>query len=522
MHAIIFGGVIDYYHHESIKRAPGAHRIATHLRREGMDVEVVDFVQSWTSQQLKDFFINRVRKDTVFVGVSATFNVNGFESLEKFLSWLKVKYPDIPVVAGTQSYYNASDLPIDWLLHGYGEVAISALVRHLTNIGTDLKYESHGNYNYINATKHYDATKLRDFTIDYEERDFIAPQEVLTIELGRGCIFNCGFCTLLHRNIKGDHSRTEDNLYDELLRNYETWGTTHYTFSDETVNDYTEKLYRYSKVITKLPFRPRFGGYIRGDLLVSRPEDWDMIWDLGLDSHFYGIESFNREAAKKVGKGMETGRLQDGLLAFRDHFNDKGFYRGHINLIAGLPGDNPDTLNSTAGWLETHWWPHDSAFMNPLWIPTEVAREYDETNNFAKDPEKWGYTKTTIKESNPNNDDLIVNPHWPLWKQLYDGLKERDEMQGVPRPKGGGTNGMTFMNWKNGSTNVYEMLKFLNDKFPRPAMRDQPPTVFSYHNWLIDPKYTWDDMKKPQRTLEVPVEYAREFIQKYIQKKLNF
>jgi hypothetical protein len=40
-HGIILGGVVDYYY-DSIKRAPGAHKIATHLRREGWDVEVLD------------------------------------------------------------------------------------------------------------------------------------------------------------------------------------------------------------------------------------------------------------------------------------------------------------------------------------------------------------------------------------------------------------------------------------------------------------------------------------------------
>ena len=46
-HGLIIGGVVDY-HYVSVKRAPGAHKIATHLRRQGWDVEVLDFVQSWT------------------------------------------------------------------------------------------------------------------------------------------------------------------------------------------------------------------------------------------------------------------------------------------------------------------------------------------------------------------------------------------------------------------------------------------------------------------------------------------
>ena len=110
------------------------------------------------------------------------------------------------------------------------------------------------------------AARMKDLSTHYEERDYIQPQEVLTVEFGRGCIFNCHFCTLTHRNIKDDHSRAEDNLYNELLENYNKWGTTNYSISDETVNDYTEKLQRYANVITKLPFKPNMSGYIRADL----------------------------------------------------------------------------------------------------------------------------------------------------------------------------------------------------------------------------------------------------------------
>ena len=518
MHAMIFGGVVDYYY-DSVKRAPGAHRIASHLRKEGMDVEVVDFVQSWTTEELKDYFKLRVRNDTVFIGVSATFTVD-FDSLKEFLEWTKIEYPHIPIVAGTQSYYNASYVPVDWLIVGYGELAISALVRHLTNIGTDLKYETHGSYNYIDATHNYDATRIKDFTISYEERDFIQPQEILTVELGRGCIFNCHFCTLVHRNIKGDHSRDEDNLHDEFLRNYEQWGTTSYTLSDETVNDYSEKLHRYARVVRKLPFRPNLGGYIRGDLLVSRKDDWDMLWDLGLDSHFYGIESFNNKSGRAVGKGMETVRLQDGLLEFKEHFNKKGHYRGHINLIAGLPHETLDTLRDTKKWLDEYWLPDDSTHINPLWIPTGAARKYDEVNRYAEDPAKFGYHKTTIRASNPN-DEPWVDGEVPRFRGLYEGLKARDGLNQLPEPKGGGMAGMTFMNWENDETNIYEMLKFIELEFYKGPINDQPPTVFSFHNWLIDPKYTWRDMKTPQRLLELPKDLAAKFISDYKTKKFS-
>jgi len=60
-----------------IKRAPGAHRIATHLREEGYDIEVIDFWPAWTYEELRELFQDRLRDDTIFVAVSAIFPNGG-------------------------------------------------------------------------------------------------------------------------------------------------------------------------------------------------------------------------------------------------------------------------------------------------------------------------------------------------------------------------------------------------------------------------------------------------------------
>ena len=65
-------------------------------------------------------------------------------------------------------------------------------------------------------------------------------------------------------------------------------------------------------------------GYIRGDLLVHKHKDWQAIEDIGLNTQFYGIETVNRPAARAVGKGMETGKLQEGMLEYRECMKSNG------------------------------------------------------------------------------------------------------------------------------------------------------------------------------------------------------
>ena len=512
------GGVVDYYY-DSIKRAPGAHKIATHLRREGWNVEVLDFVQSWSMEELKEFTRQRVSKDTKFLGLSATFSIR-FKTLYEFAYWFKEEYPDILIIGGSQAFHNCEGLPLDYMVHGYGELAMSAI------LSGDVRYQTHKwlnghKFRRVDATHDYMAARMKDLSTHYEERDYIEPQEVLTVEFGRGCIFNCHFCTLTYRNIKDDHSRSEDNLYEELLENYNKWGTTNYSISDETVNDYTEKIERFAGSIRKLPFKPNMAGYIRGDLLVHKQKDWQAIEDIGLNTQFYGIESFHTPSAKSVGKGMQSGKLQDGLLEYKEHMKSKGHFQAHLSLIAGLPHETLDTLRETKKWILNNWIGQSSQIM-PLWIPDQT-RIYEEQSRFAMDPAKYGFHKTTMEESS--------NGFWEDGPQerfgnLYRGIKKREEEQtGVIYNTEESTfqEEMSFMNWKSDTLNLYQVLNYLEHEWytDDEAIRNQPPLPFSYHNWLIDSKYKWEDMSKPMNELEVPKKLAGEFIKSYIQKKLN-
>ena len=519
-HGIIMGGVVDYYY-DSIKRAPGAHKIATHLRKEGWNVEVLDFVQSWKLDELKEFSRQRVTTDTKFLGLSATFSIR-FKVLFEFVRWFKKEYPDILIVGGSQAFHNCEGIPLDYMVHGYGELAMSAI------LSGNVKYTEHRwlnghKFRRVDATHDYMAARMKNLSTHYEERDYIEPHEVLTVEFGRGCIFNCHFCTLTYRNIKDDHSRAEDNLYKELLENYNKWGTTNYSISDETVNDYTEKIERFAGAIRKLPFKPNMAGYIRGDLLVHKQKDWQAIEDIGLNTQFYGIESFHRPSARSVGKGMESGKLQDGLLEYRDYMKSKGHFQAHLSLIAGLPHETLDTLRETKKWVVENWVGQSSQIM-PLWIPDQT-RQYEEQSRFAMDPEKYGFTKTTMAET--SNGFWEDGPQKRFGK-LYKGIKFREEEQEgkvvYNTEESTFQEEMSFMNWKSDTLNLYQVLQFLEHEWyvDDEQIIQQPPLPFSYHNWLIDKKYKWEDMSKPMDKLPPPKEIAAKFINLYKYKKLNY
>ena len=79
------------------------------------------------------------------------------------------------------------------------------------------------------------------------------------------------------------------------------------------------------------------------------------------------------------------------------------------------------------------------------------------------------------------------------------------------------------MNWKNENTNLYQILEYLEHEWYAgdEQLWNEPPFPFSYHNWLIDPKYKWEDMKTPKDKLDLPQDLAAEFIEDYKRKKLG-
>ena len=384
-----------------IMRSHGAHKIASFLREQGADVEAIDYAYCWRLEELKDLWKSRYHSKTFFLCISTVFKQSSFH-LWSFVDWVRDKYPHIHIIGGTQSVDKLLPYNLDWYMYGYGEYGMLELLSYLKNGKKgDLKYYKVGKRNIINAQKHYPAFPKKDLGISYEDRDFIKPWEVLPTEWARGCIFQCAFCSYPILGVREDHSRDPEDLKKELVENYEKWGVKHYLLADETVNDYHPKLQKYADVIKTLPFQPLFGGYCRADLIAGRKKSWETYIELGFMSHFYGIESLHHPAAKSIGKGMEVGRLKDGLLEFKEYGfknNKDGFYAGYISLIAGLPNETAKTLDEGNEWLKNHWQDGFCAIGTlSLNLPIyqgeyeHIAYELANLSLIEKDPGKYGY-----------------------------------------------------------------------------------------------------------------------------------
>lgn len=353
-HALIFGGTckIDGKGNSQLIRLAGSHRIATWLRNQDWDIEVLDYFFAWSLEELQEYCRSRITADTVFIGYSATF-ASTDSRLTEFIIWFRSSYPHIKVLVGGQDVI-LTKIDADYYLDGYSEYALDAVIKHILH-KEKLLYTLWNNGKLIKANLNYPAYPMPSLSIRYEDRDFIDPYETLPVELSRGCKFKCTFCNYPILGVKGDYSRDADDFKEELATLYNKYGVSKFNLADETINDRTEKLEKFANVVQQLDFKPWLNGFIRFDLLVSRPKDWDIVIGMNLFGHHYGIETLNHESGKAVGKGMHPDKIKEGLVNVRKYFKEKGPYRGLITLIAGLPHETKESLSSTLDWMTNNW-----------------------------------------------------------------------------------------------------------------------------------------------------------------------
>lgn len=435
MHGLIFGTKShmdeqQIFHSKGFRtlvdipaRTFGAYKIATHLRDIGWDIEVIDFFYAFSFEEICSLLQDRITEETKFIGFSIFYKQHdqgdndprGIQfytgedgKLNQVLRYIHINFPWVTTVCGAQKLKSLMKIKCHYHIIGFGENAIVELTNHLIGKGPHPETTTVKNLynvpsssydielNVIDSTRHYPAFPKRSAKITYEERDYIQPNETLNIEFSRGCKFKCAFCSYNPLGVKGDMTRCNDDVYEELMENYEKWGCTHYIVSDETFNDTSEKLDKFAEVCKRLPFQPTFHGFVRMDLMASRGErDWDNMLEMGFVGHHYGVETLNHEAGKAIRKGMHPDKIKDYLVKTREYFvknSPVGYYSGVITMIAGLPHESHESLKESQRWLFQNW--PDKYFFIPLvlTVPEKLDKNrFDPNSDFDNLSLQHGY-----------------------------------------------------------------------------------------------------------------------------------
>ena len=474
-------------------RPGGAHRIATELRDQGWDIEVVDFAYMWGFRDLRKLLKRRMDKNLKWIGFSQLYT-GWSPEVEKFCAFIKTKYPDIVTVLGSMMYETTGSNFIDYYVKGYGERSIIALLKYLFSNGKKPNIVGVDGNQVLLSEGDCKSTPWKDPLIKYEDRDFIQPWEWLSVEFSRGCKFACAFCNFPELGVKGDYTRDASSFEYQMKDTYDRYGVSRYIVSDETFNDTVQKITKFADAVENLDFDPFFSGFVRADLLVSRPQEREEMLRMNMLGHFYGIESFNQETGRAVGKGMNPDKLKEGLLDTKKYFlnHGTGRYRATISLIAGLPYEPNESLDRTEQWMLDNW--EDQGFMYfPLEIPSPSVNQ---SSKLTLEYKKYGYEIMDVDE---------------IYSQAHLGLKTRSDL----------------LPWKNEHTN-YQEVQTRVDRFANSVHTN----YFKLGNFpLSTVAHNMDDLTIDE-LLELPnssENYSNafhnkemEFVHSYIQKKINY
>ena len=421
-HAIIF---TDVTNNIAISPSIGAFKCAHALRKHGYNCLVVGHLSEYPQQELKELLSHAISDATVLVGFSRSFFKNveitvepgqptppypniphsdmfpqGKEFEKEIFAFVRGLNANIKFVAGGNilSSKNISNKNVDYVCLGYSEASIVNLVDHLTK-GTPLL----GSSKNIHGRIMIDGALVPGY--EFSEDDMIwldtdvVNHKTLPIEIGRGCIFKCKFCSYpMNGKSNLDYVKSSHNLYSELLNNYEKFGVENYIIIDDTFNDHPDKLQSVLTAVRRLPFQPRFWAYTRLDLLCTRPDSIDVLYDIGVRGFYFGIETLNLETGRIIGKGYDRAKQIATLKRIKEKYGDSVSLHG--SFIVGLPKESVEQSKETFEMIRTGQIPLDSWTANGLRI-TKVFE-----NNWSSDIDKnyksYGYVDTGTPDHSPN------------------------------------------------------------------------------------------------------------------------
>ena len=402
---IIFYGNSDFPYSQ---KTAGPFRIATELRKHGFTVRCIDLqVFKGIDENFKKVFSSMVSNKTLWTGFSGTFlrdifgkpqlpslvektihknNPDFFDTgIKEFVNFAKELNPKMKLLLGGARLHQLESFGFV-TFEQYVDKEIVDYTKWLAKLSKNIDLQFYSNKIIGKEYENFSTSQ-----IVYDKTDIIESVDTLPLEIARGCIFKCKFCSYpLNGKKKGDWIKRSETLKDELLRNYEQFGVTNYAFTDDTYNDSLDKLkLLQDEVYSKLPFNIKFASYIRLDLIVRYPEMADILKESGLTSAVCGMETINPRSAKAIGKGLDPQVQIDFARELKE--NTWNNILMSSNFILGLPHDTKETVDEFENWLFSENNPFDYWYVFALGIfPVGSNKSYYQSE-FDLNYAKYGY-----------------------------------------------------------------------------------------------------------------------------------
>ena len=354
----------------------GPYKVAHTIRKAGYTCLVINHLSAWTLTELQELIDLTVSDETRLVGFSTTFMRSieidrdptkptpplpdlphdtvfpqGKEFENKFMAYLKNKNKNVKTaVGGVRASPEYSNRNINFVSLGFSENTVVNLMNHLFKDEPLVNSSKNIWGRFILDDKFAKGYNFQEGEMRWLPID-VVNHKYLPIEIGRGCVFKCKFCDYPMTGKKiFDFVKYEEVIRAELQDTYDKFGIKHFIIVDDTFNDHIQKLERILEAVKKLTFKPQFWTTLRLDLLHTRPETIHILYEMGVRTMFFGIESFNPPSAKAIGKGFNREKQISTIQYIDKTYPDVSM---HGSFIVGLPYESIESCDTTCKMLNS-------------------------------------------------------------------------------------------------------------------------------------------------------------------------
>jgi hypothetical protein len=240
-----------------------------------------------------------------------------------------------------------------------------------------------------------------------------------TLDTGRGCVFNCDFCTII--NVQGRTMRCRDpkQVAEFVRQSYREAAVTHCFFTDDNLarnprwRELFDELIRLREQ-EKIPFT----FMMQSDLAAKNMPGGDffkLAARAGCNQVFFGVESVNKENLRAETKFQNQVHKYQDLV---DHCHSFGIIC-HAGYILGLPFDTPESIRNDIAELQRMGFDAASFYiLTPLPGSKDHQTWWKEGRWMHEDFNTYDSAHVAVKPERMTRDELQQAWH-SSWEEFY-------------------------------------------------------------------------------------------------------
>ena len=376
--------------------------------------------------------ISSVKPDLVGINAYTTRVAAAFRTAQ--IS--KEVLPGIPVVMGGPHPSVKADETlkvcpsVDFAIRGEGELSFTRLIKAIVEKGDfskikGLSYRSGTEIVHnppVEFVKDLDSIPFpaRDLLMN---RDTYTPEDMGLIMTGRGCPFDCTFCSSSGVWSRSARARSTENVIEEVKKVQAEYGTVQFSFKDDTFTIDRKRVLNFCKAIRQKGVKIKWDCNVRVNLI-----DEELLREMkaaGCNGIKMGIESGSERVLKEVmTKGTTVAQIKRAAALVR-----KASIHWTGYFMMGLPTETRDEMIETLNLMRR---------IRPDFASMSVYEPFPGTQLFRKGLETGHVTDDRTLEDYCN-----ISPKYYFFKDI--------------------TNRIDTMN----DTEFREMEKFIKDSFRR-------------------------------------------------------